>query len=204
MWKLLSKRDRRQIRKAEADSDKDSLPLVVPTTAGIREYSCVNCQRYSHDAGSDSCAAKGIPPDTMPCALSPHHPERNFVPLPETAARPLRLLGALDLPQMLILNALLDRQIELLLAKDALNLPYRPGDLVTFVHDQTLQTAEVLDFDRDQVTVRLAGAELSLPHATVIPPRRNGQTKTETRTDPDRSDQDLKQNSNLPGTPESV
>jgi len=198
MWKLLSKRDRRNVRQAEG---AEPSTLTVLTTSGIGAYSCVNCQRYNHapqdGEGPGNCVAQGIPPDTMPCAFSPKKPELYF--LPNTVPVPVgKALLSMDLPEMLIMRALLGRQIDLLVAREALNLPYRPGEQVTFVHNQMLKTAEVLDFDRDTVTVRVDDTELALPHATVIPPKRKNGANGENPKDSGSSEVIFKQNQPLP------
>ena len=167
MWKLLSKRDRQATKEARQNPEA---PLTVLTTAGVGQYVCGQCRHYG--VGSEernSCSQLGVPPDSMPCTLNPKRPLFEPAVVPAQIAR---VLGAMSLAEMATMSALLPNQIELLLRKERLNLPYRVGDHVGFVHNQTLVDGTVVDFDAENVTVLVDGAEVSLAHALVIPPKR--------------------------------
>lgn len=172
MWKLLSGRDRHQIKLDEQTDSPQGLhqsPHVI-TTSGVGHYSCQNCQHY-RQPGPDhekSCADHGVPPDAMPCGWSPKKPEMHFLPI-MGAASPMSALETLDLQGTLVLATMLPKRVETLVRQEALKLPYRVGDHVGFVYRQTLVSAKIVDLDQESVHVDHEGEPLALPHETVIP-----------------------------------
>lgn len=194
MWKLLSERDRKSVRSDEKDAAEAGLQRTVPhviTTPGIGTYVCSSCVNYGQaGAGPDpekSCSQAGVPPDCMPCAFSPKKPERWFKPVPDAARPAQQSARSLDLPNALILLAILPNHIDQLIKVEELKLPYRQGDSVSFIYRQQLMSAEVLSFDESCVHVEVEGEPLALPHETVIPPKRAktptvGENSTETQS----------------------
>jgi hypothetical protein len=182
MWKLLSDRDRKQVRKdkkaAAAGPTPEMGSLTILTTPGIGAYSCGACARYGRESDDASipgnCSARGIPPDAMPCSMDPK--DSWFTPV----TRPLtvtKALFTLDLQDALILAAVLPQRIDELLLQAELKLPYRVGEQVSFIHEQTLMTAEITGFDATFVHVTVGDAELLLPHPSVLPAKRTAPTK---------------------------
>lgn len=179
MWKLLSERDRRTYRKTEKDAAEAGLEInqpVVITTQGIGAYVCSGCAHYSVAGnGPDplkSCGQHGVPPDAMPCAFSPKKPEKFFTPTGLAGLAAKQTVARLDLQTALVLRCTLPDHIDQLVRQEELKLPYRVGESVSFVYNQTLMSAEVLGFDELCVHVEVNGEALSLPHPTVIPPKR--------------------------------
>lgn len=185
MWKLLNDRDRTAIRAAEKEPHNEMGPqLVIITTPGHGGYSCANCYHYGHEGNANTptmCAARGIPPDAMPCTFSPKRPEMYFQPVVNVQPT----LGKLDLEHALLLSVALPRKIGELVQQEALKLPYRVGEMVSFIHEQTFVTGEVAGFDETFVNVLFAGDELMLPHSTVIPAKRIKPDQPKDLTAPD-------------------
>ena len=161
MWKLLNPTDRKLTKENQTGE------LLRLTTEGIGEYRCHNCQHYGVAADQEACGTMGVLPDAMPCGLDPRHPERHFVPIPTVGIQLQNYLNKQSLSDLLILSNLLPQRIVQQAQTEQLGLPYRVGDLVSFVHAQTLTTSRITALSRD--TVQLELEALVLPHSAVIP-----------------------------------
>ncbi len=174
MLKILNDEDRRTIKLSDP-----AAPFVLLTTRGIGGYSCENCvfhQAAGGPFGESTCAEVGVPAQVMPCTASPKSPMKWFKPKDLPSNLPPNP-ASYTLEQALVMLGAVTRRVDAAISE--VGTPFRVGNLVSFIHNHTIQQGVVMTLHKDQGVVEVEFTEngaktlITLPFGTVMVPPSN-------------------------------